>query len=101
MFIIRVSRKLLNGYAGTCLFFVILVADDAYNYDDVLAHERVHFWQQLETLVIPFFLIYGAMYVVNRIKGMNHSNAYKGIAFEREAHEFTNKKRKIYGWLRL
>jgi hypothetical protein len=99
MIVIRVNRKFLFGYAGSCWFFVIFIAKDAVNPERTLAHERIHFWQQLETLVIPFFLLYLAFYLIRRLKGFNHSDAYHGMPFEMEAHK--NKgKRNPYAWLK-
>jgi hypothetical protein len=99
MIVIRVSRKFLFGYAGSCWFFVIFIAKDAGNPEATLRHEKVHFWQQLETMVIPFFLLYLAFYVIRRMRGFNHSEAYHGIPFELEAHEGSY-KRKPYAWLK-
>ena len=65
--------------------------------DEVLInHERIHLMQQLEMLVIPFYLLY-LFELITR--------GYRQISFEKEAYE--NEKnlrylleRKCYSWLR-
>ena len=65
--------------------------------DEVLInHERIHLMQQLEMLVIPFYLLY-LFELITR--------GYRQISFEKEAYE--NEKnprylleRKWYSWLR-
>lgn len=100
MIVIFVSRKFLFGYAGSCWFFVIFIARDAD--ESTLRHEKIHFWQQLETLVIPFFVLYLWYYFMGRIRGNSHHVSYRLIPFEREAHENENinYKRKPYAWLK-
>lgn len=71
----------------------------------VLNHEKIHFRQQLELLVLPFYLLYLTHYLVNRLKKQNHYNAYMNIAFEKEAYlneqDLTyNKNRKWFAWLK-
>lgn len=58
--------------------------------DSVLNHERIHLSQQIELLVIPFYIWYGLEYLIHRIKGYNHWAAYNLISFEREAHHNEN-----------
>lgn len=48
----------------------------------LLKHERVHWWDQLKTLLVGFYLSYGIMYLANRIRGMNHYQAYRAIWWE-------------------
>ena len=70
-------------------------------------HETIHFQQQLELLFIPFFLLYGLLWVIalfeNKFDG---TEAYLNIAFEREAYEndanadyLTNRKR--FAWVKF
>lgn len=49
-------------------------------------HEAIHHRQMLELLIIPFFCWYGYEYMVSRLKGLNHYNAYRSISFEKEAY---------------
>lgn len=68
-------------------------------------HERIHLKQQLETLVIPFYIMYATEYVIARLKGRNHHGAYRHISFEQEAygneHELTYlKTRKFWAFFK-
>ena len=51
----------------------------------LINHEKIHHRQQLELLILPFFLLYFLNYLINLIKYRNHFKAYKEIVFEREA----------------
>ena len=66
-------------------FVLLRYADD--RLDPVLLnHERIHLRQQLELLVIPFYVWYLTEYVWHRRRGMSHVEAYLRISFEREAY---------------
>jgi hypothetical protein len=51
----------------------------------LLNHEKIHIRQQIELLVIPFFIFYTINYFINLIRYRNHKNAYRNIVFEKEA----------------
>ncbi|MEY2924173.1 MAG: hypothetical protein RLZZ337_721 [Bacteroidota bacterium] len=52
----------------------------------IINHEKIHLRQQLELLVLPFYIIYLLEYVFYVIKYRNHDKAYRSISFEREAY---------------
>jgi len=53
----------------------------------MLNHESIHIRQQLELLVIPFFLIYLVNWLYNLVKYKGDSDkAYQELIFEREAY---------------
>ena len=70
-------------------------------------HETIHFQQQLELRFIPFFLLYGLLWVIALFKNkFDGAEAYLNIAFEREAYEndanadyLTNRKR--FAWVKF
>lgn len=71
----------------------------------LINHEKIHFMQQLELLIVPFYVLYLAFYLVNLIRFRDHSKAYFNICFEKEA--YANDKnlnylqnRVLYSWLR-
>ena len=71
----------------------------------LINHERIHFRQQIEMLILPFYIWYLLEYLIYRLNGLNSYQAYMSISFEREA--YTNdddlaylKKRKIWCFLR-
>ena len=49
-------------------------------------HEKIHHRQQLEMLLVVFYLWYLIEYLVHRIDGYGHYNAYRFISFESEAY---------------
>ena len=69
-------------------------------------HETIHFQQQLELLVIPFYIIYVIEYIFKAIAYRSIHEGYRNISFEREAYSNdTNfeylKTRKRYNWIKL
>ena len=72
--------------SGMAVYPFILLKKKEYKTDEVLVnHERIHLRQQLEMLIIPFYIAYFFNYILNRAKGLHHENAYREIIFEREA----------------
>lgn len=70
----------------------------------IINHETIHFKQQQELLILPFYIIYFLHYLVNLLKYRNHQKAYFYICFEQEAYahdaDFSYlKNRKPYAWL--
>lgn len=88
------------------LFPFILIANKKLKEDKVFVnHERIHLRQQIEMLVIPFYVVYMIHYLVNRVKLKDHNKAYRNIVFEREA--YSNEKnmqylaeRRIWAWFK-
>ncbi|WP_332006943.1 hypothetical protein [Gaetbulibacter sp. NE] len=52
----------------------------------LLNHERIHLQQQIELLIIPFFVIYGFEFLIRLLQYKRWSLAYRNISFEREAY---------------
>ncbi len=75
----------LLGYKGITIYpFVFYKGDLNPRFKN---HESIHIQQQIELLVVPFYILYGILYAVNRIKGMNHNTAYRSNFFEKEAYD--------------
>jgi hypothetical protein len=70
--------------------FVVVRDRNAQDYLVLMNHERIHLRQQLELLVLPFFVIYGLDYLVNLIRYRNKYVAYRNVVFEREAYQNEN-----------
>ena len=85
---ILVSKYLLpKGYNGLAIFpFVFLKSDDLRLSKHILNHERIHLRQQLELLIIPFFIWYLAEFFIRLLQYRNWHLAYRNISFEREAY---------------
>ena len=76
-----------KGYRGMTVFPFVFVRERSSGDDVVLLnHERIHWRQQLELLVLPFFVWYGLDYLVKVIRYRDRQKAYRNIVFEREAY---------------
>ena len=66
-------------------------------------HEKIHWCQQLEMLIIFFYLWYLIEWIIRIF--VNGSEAYRSLSFEREAYDNDDnqeylKTRKTYSWLK-
>ena len=66
-------------------------------------HEKIHWQQQLEMLIIFFYLWYGIEWFIRLF--INGKAAYRSLSFEREAYDNDDnleylKTRKPYSWLK-
>lgn len=107
---IIVSRRLFSiltfgnpNVVAMALWPVIIFKEQQYANDPViLNHEKIHHRQQLELLIIPYYLWYFLEYWTGMFRnGFHHHKAYMAISFEREAFAYQKdagylKKRK---WL--
>jgi hypothetical protein len=69
----------------------------------LLNHERIHVVQQLELLILPFFILYIGEWLVLLWKYKNINLAYRNISFEKEAYQHAENlayipERKPYAW---
>lgn len=53
----------------------------------LINHEKIHVKQELELLIVPFYLLYLTHYLYNLLKFKNHRKAYLNIFFEKEAYQ--------------
>lgn len=89
------------------LFPFIILKNKQQKKDQVLIHhERIHLRQQLELLILPFYIFYLLNYSINLLRYRNHYQAYFNISFEREAYYFEAdlnylSKRKWLNWVRF
>lgn len=66
--------------------FIILKDQATQNNQVVINHEKIHHRQQLELLIIPYYIWYFIEYWVGMISnGFKHHQAYMNISFEKEA----------------
>ncbi|MBC8047357.1 MAG: hypothetical protein H7Y00_11220 [Fimbriimonadaceae bacterium] len=91
--------------SGMTLFPFILVRKKELLQDKTFVnHEHIHLRQQLELCILPFYILYGLNYLLNRLKYKNHDTAYRNIIFEREAYRNEKditylKNRKFWNWI--
>ncbi|MBP6757764.1 MAG: hypothetical protein KA133_00815 [Flavobacterium sp.] len=87
MFLIVAKYLIPKGYRGLAIFPFVLVKHSSDKKNLVfLNHERIHLRQQLELLVIPFFVLYLMDFFVKLVRYKNFDLAYRNICFEREAY---------------
>lgn len=70
----------------------------------LINHERIHFRQQIELLIVPFYLWYFGEYFMYRLRGQSEHQAYRNICFEKEAYQNDEnlsylKKRSMWAFL--
>lgn len=108
-FLDRISILMVIG--GISLFpFVIL--REKYNSSDwwkkrakkTINHESIHFQQQLELGVLPFYILYISEWIIKL--PFYGAKAYENISFEREAYGHASdmkylKNRVRYSWIKL
>ena len=92
-----------RGYKAMTLLCFIFVRRGFELSDEDIRHESIHWEQQKEMLILPFFLWYLIEFIVNLFKFNDWSKAYRNISFEREAYDFEKKKyylewRKRFAW---
>jgi len=92
--------------AGMAIFpFILLKSSKLKNDAEMINHEKIHLRQQLELLILPFYLLYLFNYLINLFKYQNHDQAYRNIVFEKEAYNHDTdlnylKNGNWYGWIR-
>ena len=93
--------------AGMAIFPFILLKNLKLKQDEsIINHEKIHLRQQLELLILPFYILYLFNYFINLIRYKEHHKAYLNIVFEKEAYrnELTMEyltKHNWYGCIKL
>lgn len=76
-----------KGFRGITVFpFVFVVRKEDKKDVVFLNHEKIHIRQQLELLLLPFFIWYGIEFLIRWQQYGNWHTAYRNISFEREAY---------------
>lgn len=87
MLLIVAKYLIPKGYRGLTIFPFVFVK---YRMDKgnriFINHEKIHLRQQLELLIIPFFIWYLLEYCLRLVQYQNANLAYRNISFEREAY---------------
>ena len=88
MFLIVSKYLIPKGYRGLTLFPFVIIRDLLDKENKVLLnHERIHIRQQLELLILPFFVLYFLEYLIRLVQFKDRNKAYRNISFEREAYD--------------
>jgi len=91
--------------SGITLFPFIFVQRKEDSKNKILInHETIHIRQQLELLIVPFYIWYLSEYYLKYLKYRNPQLAYRNISFEREAYANDQnldylKKRKFWSFI--
>lgn len=107
MFVVALSWLFRKNFVGMAIFPFILLRNKEDKSDlHLVHHERIHIIQQIEMLVLPFFIWYLTEYAYRMIQyKFDGHKAYRNISFEREAYANEHdldylKKRKFYSFLK-
>ncbi|WP_179008821.1 hypothetical protein [Winogradskyella forsetii] len=86
---ILISKYIVpKGYLGLTIFpFMFLKFKGLKENKVLINHEKIHLRQQLELLIVPFFIIYITEFFIRLIQYGNWYLAYRNISFEREAYK--------------
>ena len=77
-----------KGFKGLTFFPFVILTNREDALDKVcINHEKIHLRQQLELLVLPFYIWYGIEFMIRLLFLKDRNKAYKRISFEREAYE--------------
>jgi hypothetical protein len=80
-----------KGYTGITIYpFFFLKIRNLKNDVVLINHEKIHLRQQVELLVIPFYIIYLLEFIIRLIQYRKWYLAYRNISFEREAYRNEN-----------
>ena len=89
MYVIISKYLVPNGFRAITAFPFVLIKNGSLKDNLVLIyHERIHFRQQLELLVIPFYLWYLVEYIIRFVQFRgDRMRAYRNVSFERESYD--------------
>ena len=94
-------------YSAMALYpFILIRRSELRNNAELIHHEKIHHRQQLELLLIGFYILYGINYIFNLLKYRAHYKAYREIIFEREAFAMDKdlnylKTRKMFAFMKF
>ncbi|TCI85545.1 hypothetical protein [Tenacibaculum sp. M341] len=104
---ILISKHIVpKGFSGITLYpFIFLRYKNLKKNKLLINHEKIHLQQQLELLIVFFYIFYGLEWFVKLIKYKNSYLAYKNLSFEKEAYQNESnldylKNRKIWTFIK-
>lgn len=106
MLIIVTKYLIPKGYRGLTIFpFVFLRNKKEVTNAVLINHEKIHIRQQLELLILPFFVWYGIEFLIRLLILKDKKQAYMNISFEKEAYQNENntnyiKERDFYRFIK-
>lgn len=95
-----------KGFSGITVFPFVIVRNQFWAKNNhFINHEKIHLRQQLEMLVVFFFIWYGMEFLVRCLQYKNLREAYRNISFERDAYANEHlmdylKNRQFFSWVK-
>lgn len=87
MFLIVTKYLIPKGFRGLTIFPFVFVKYSSDKKNLIFVnHELIHLRQQMELLIIPFFVVYFLEFFLRLFQYRNVDLAYRNISFEREAY---------------
>jgi len=85
---ILISKYIVpKGYTGLTIYpFVFLKYHRLKTDTALINHERIHLRQQLELLILPFYIVYVVEFLIRLLQYKSWKRAYRNISFERESY---------------
>lgn len=76
-----------KGFSGITVYPFIFMRENILRTQKAFVnHEKIHLRQQIELLILPFFIWYVLEFFIRLIQYKNRKKAYRNISFEREAY---------------
>lgn len=102
---IYTRKKIFNYYTGLSFFIFIWIMRQSHDQRQLVRHEKIHFWQQVEMLFIFHWVFYALFYLAGRLGGQCHYIAYRYNPFELEAYNHDPetdylRRRPPFAWVR-
>lgn len=89
MIFLQTKYLIASGFLGFACWPFIFIKSNRVKQDRIfINHERIHLRQQIELLVIPFFIWYAIEYLINLIIYNDFKRAYYQVSFEKEAYSY-------------
>ena len=76
-----------NFRAFTFYPFIFIKNKENIENETLINHEKIHLKQQIELLIIFFFIIYFIEFIWNYVHYKSFMKAYRNICFEKEAYQ--------------
>lgn len=77
-----------KGYLGLTIFpFIFLKRENLSLNRTIINHEKIHLRQQIELLIVPFYLFYVVEFLIRYIILKDWKTAYLSISFEKESYK--------------
>lgn len=101
---LKLILPILPATAMAIYPFMLFKSKVQINNTRIIRHEMIHFRQQIELLVIPFYVLYLFNFLLNLLIYRHWDMAYRNICFEREAYamesrqEYLNQRR-TFAWV--